>query len=265
VYAQWRVVKKARQKVKVLLDGQGGDENLCGYRKFYIFYLKKLLENHHYLLFTNEFIKFFSSFDILKTLNIKNGLRYFGFGRKLLRLENLFTSQFLKKFRERKLNFGYQKNLGKRIKEDITTWSLPILLRYEDKNAGAHGLEARLPFLDYRLVEKVASFPLDQKMKNGWTKFVLRNAMRKFLPEKVRLRKSKLGFVTPESLWFKGTLRENIRLVIKNSCFLPNYVDKKKLIDEFDKFCGSNSVFGHEIFFRFYVLELWARKFIFNF
>jgi len=65
--AQWEVLKAAKKKVKILLDGQGGDENLCGYRKFYYFYLKKLLDDKKYPRFTKESFAFFSSPDILKT------------------------------------------------------------------------------------------------------------------------------------------------------------------------------------------------------
>jgi asparagine synthase (glutamine-hydrolysing) len=265
IYAQWKVLKTAKNKVKVLLDGQGGDENLCGYRKFYIFYLKKLLESKKYFSFFDESIRFFASPSILKTLNIKSGSRYFKLGRKLLKLEDLFNSQFLKEFQERNLNFGYQRNLGKRIKEDITTWSLPVLLRYEDKNSAAHSLETRLPFLDYRLVEKMASFPLVQKMKMGWTKVVLRNAMTGILPEKIRMRKSKLGFSVPETIWFKKRLNEEMKAVLRNPVFISNYADEKKLFTKFEKFLSGRSILGPEIFFRFYILELWGKKFIINY
>ena len=265
VYAQWKVIEAAKEKVKVLLDGQGGDENLCGYRKFYIFYLRKLLESKKYFSFFDESIRFFLSPAILKTLNIKKGLRYFRLGRKLLKLEYLFNPSFFKKFQERNLNFGYQRDLGKRIKKDITTWSLPILLRYEDKNAGAYALEARLPFLDYRLVEKMASFPLNQKMKNGLTKVVLRNSIQRILPEKIRLRKSKLGFSTPEDIWIRTVLFGNIKSAIQNSYFLLNYINKEKLLQVIDRFSSRRTILGSEIIFRFYILELWGRKFILNY
>jgi asparagine synthase (glutamine-hydrolysing) len=64
------------------------------------------------------------------------------------------------------------------MKEDLTKFSLLVLLRYEDRNSMAHWVEARLPSLDYRLVEMLASLPLNQKMRDGWTKYVLRNAMK---------------------------------------------------------------------------------------
>ena len=198
MYAQFKVFEEAKRKnVIVLLDGQGGDELLGGYRKFYIFYLKLLCQEKKYFQALKEGLLLFSSPDVLKTLNVRSGLRYFGLGQKLLAIELLFKNDFAKEFAKRNLNIGFNKNLGQRLKDDLTKWSLPILLRYEDKNASAHSVETRLPFLDYRLVEIVSSMPLNQKLRNGWTKYILRKAMRKILPEKIRLRKDKVGFVTP--------------------------------------------------------------------
>jgi len=265
VYAQWLVLKEAKKRgITVILDGQGGDEIMCGYRKFYFFYLKKLWDNKQFFLFTKEFLKFFSSLSILKTIDIKNGLKYFKFTNKLLNIDNLLNPNFLIKNFKNDLSFGYDKNLGKRIKEDITKWSLPVLLRYEDKNSMAHSIEARLPLLDYRLVELLGKFPLSQKMKNGLTKFVLRESMKGILPNKIRLRKSKIGFDTPEDIWFRNNLKENIKLTFKGAIFIPDYADVNKLIDYFNKFISYKTIFKAQIFFRFYILELWARKFILN-
>ncbi|RKY41285.1 MAG: asparagine synthase (glutamine-hydrolyzing), partial [Candidatus Omnitrophota bacterium] len=197
IYAQWKVFSLAKTKgVKVLLDGQGGDENLCGYRKFYMFFLRKLLEDKKYLLFVREALSFFSSWEILSTLFIKNGLRYLPLYSRLFNVDSFFKDSFIKKWREElsHLDFGYNSSLHERLKEDIEKWSLPVLLRYEDRNSMAHSLETRLPFLDYRLVEFIASLPFSQKMRGGKSKFVVRKALRGILPEKIRLRKSKLGF-----------------------------------------------------------------------
>ena len=72
----------------------------------------------------------------------------------------------------------------------------------------AHGVEARLPFLDYRLVEFCLGLPEEFKLSDGWTKRVLREGMRDRLPERVRLRRDKLGFATAEEVWMRGERRE---------------------------------------------------------
>jgi asparagine synthase (glutamine-hydrolysing) len=91
---------------------------------------------------------------------------------------------------------------------------LPLYLRIEDRNAMAHSVEARLPFLDHRLAEFVA--PLDDgwKVRGRWNKFVLREAMRGRIPESVRSRVDKMGFPTSSSSWLRTTLYERAREVV---------------------------------------------------
>ena len=160
------------------------------------------------------------------------------------------------------MDFAYNGNLGKRIKGDLFQFSLPSLLRFEDKNSMAHSVETRLPFLDFRVVEMLASFPLTQKMCNGWTKYVLRNAMKGVLPELIRLRKSKLGFATPENVWFKKEINTQMAGVFEELDFGRNYVKKDKLTNCFNKYINNKSIHQSELFFRFYILELWGRKFL---
>lgn len=263
IYAQWCIMKSAREKgVKVMLDGQGGDELLGGYRKFYVFFFLELMRNKRYFRLFNEFLRFFSSLDVIKTLNVKRGLRYFDIGNKIMGVDDLFLDSFKQKYGDRQIDIGYHGNLGKRIKEDLCKLNLPVLLRYEDRNSMAHSVEARLPFLDYRLVEKLASFPLSQKMHNGWTKYVLRNAMRETLPEKICLRKSKLGFVTPEDIWFRKNINKVIKQVFDEPAFISNYVDMEKLGSYFNKYLDNKTFLQSNVFFRFFILELWGRKFM---
>jgi asparagine synthase (glutamine-hydrolysing) len=263
VYAQWEVIKKAREgEVKVLLDGQGGDEQLAGYRKFYIFYFLELLKRRRVGKLLSESTAFFLSPEILRTLNLRSGLRYFDISSKMLGIDHLLRDSFRKKFQERQLDIGYQGNLGWRMRDDILRFSLPVLLRYEDRNSMAHAVEARLPFLDYRLVEMLASLPLNQKMRDGWTKYVLRNAMRGTLPEKVRLRKTKLGFDTPEDDWFRTVISKDVEDVFNRAVFITDYVDTEKLQSYFAKYVAGKSMHQSSLFFRFYILELWGRKFI---
>lgn len=84
--------------------------------------------------------------------------------------------------------------------------SLPALLRYEDRNSMAHSVEARLPFLDYRLVEAALALPVDQKIHNGWSKYPLRTSG--ILPDAIAWRRSKLGFNAPERSWIGGYSRQ---------------------------------------------------------
>src|ERR671923_48468 len=90
----------------------------------------------------------------------------------------------------------------------LTRRGLPELLRYEDRNSMAHSIEARVPFLDYRLVELCFSLPGGELIGGGRTKDVLRRALGDLLPPIVRQRRDKLGLVTPERHWLRGSLGE---------------------------------------------------------
>ena len=81
----------------------------------------------------------------------------------------------------------------------------------------SHSIEARVPFLDYRLVEFTLGLPEDYKLENGITKRVLREAMRGILPEKIRLRRDKLGFVTPEQTWIKKQNPQQFRIMLRDA------------------------------------------------
>ena len=88
---------------------------------------------------------------------------------------------------------------------DVT--NLKMLLHYEDRNSMAHSVEARVPFLDHRLVDFCIGLGEEHKIVGGDTKRVLRRGMADILPEKVCQRRDKLGFGTPEETWFRGPLR----------------------------------------------------------
>src|SRR5205807_1221240 len=89
----------------------------------------------------------------------------------------------------------------------LTRTSLPSLLRYGDRSSMAFSREARLPFLDHRLVEYVFGLPDEMLVDDGTTKVVLREATRDVIPEAVRMRQDKIGFATPESIWFRSSLK----------------------------------------------------------
>jgi asparagine synthase (glutamine-hydrolysing) len=92
-----------------------------------------------------------------------------------------------------------------------------MLLHWEDRNSMAHGIEARVPFLDHRLVEFSIALGDRHKIVGGDTKRVLRSAMGGVLPEIVRNRRDKLGFTTPEEEWFRGPLREMVRAGVEQT------------------------------------------------
>jgi len=265
IYAQWEVMRKAReQSVTVLLDGQGADEQLLGYRKFYAFYGRSLWRQGKQWSALKETVKHFGSTEVLKTLQLRRGLRYLRSGRfgPVATAHEMLAESFRATFREQQLQLGSDGDLGERIKADMTRFSLPVLLRYEDKNSMAFSRESRVPFLDHRLVEYVASLPLNLKLRDGWTKYCLRRGGRGIIPDKILGRKDKLGFATPEEDWLRQSLKEDSRQTFSQAGFLPEYVKLPLLQQNFEAYLkGKRRLLSSEFFFRFFILEHWARTF----
>jgi asparagine synthase (glutamine-hydrolysing) len=228
IYSQWNVMRLARQRdVTVLLDGQGGDELLAGYHLYIGPYLTQTMRTRGLwatLKTVRElWIRTDNSMAFLLALGLYNSLPgsiqrlTIGIGNTRFRTNptislSMLNSSFERRFHERRLGQGKHRgydNLAERLHQDLFLYSLPALLRYEDRNSMAFSLEARVPFLDYRLVEFCFSLPVSQLIRHGWTKWLLRQAMEGFLPEQVTWRRDKLGFATPEQQW----LREGVRWI----------------------------------------------------
>jgi asparagine synthase (glutamine-hydrolysing) len=175
IFAQWCVMEEAKnQNVKVMLDGQGADELLGGYVYYHRFIKPTLKDRIGIKVLENP-----NLYKMYKTVKNRDADKHYS------------ATPYPKKFKSKLTN---------RLFFDFTT-SLPRLLKWEDRNSMAFGLEARPPFLDPRLVDIGFSIPDDLKINNGWTKCILRKTMKGTLPEKIRLRKDKKGFFTPEHEW----------------------------------------------------------------
>jgi asparagine synthase (glutamine-hydrolysing) len=125
----------------------------------------------------------------------------------------------------------------------------------------ANSIEARVPFLDYRLVEFLFSLPPSQKLRQGTTKVILRNSMKGILPEKVRRRMDKMGFVTPEALWFRTAAREKAWEIINSKSFEERgYFNTREIRRAFGEHIEGRRDLGFAPW-RWINLELWMRQF----
>jgi len=255
IFSQWCVMKKAKEKnIKVLLDGQGGDELFLGYERYYIYFLKQSLKKLNIFKFLSEFYLISQN----SKLDFKALIQYYiYFSLPSFRLFKLhqrsgyfldknFAIAFKNKMSVRK--FMHPKNLLELQKNEIFYSQLPHLLRYEDKNSMAFSVETRLPFLDYRLVEFVYSLPEKFKIQKGWTKYILRKSTKGILPDDIRWRKNKIGFEVPQVLWLKK-LDPGITDLFKKNFLSKKYIDRNLFLKNFKNNRMSN-------------LELWMRKFL---
>lgn len=224
MFAQWCVFRRARENnVVVMLDGQGADEALAGYHGFFGPHFAGLLR-------TGRFGPLLREAAAARRLH-RHGtwLQLMWIARELLPPPSADFFRCMAGYSVRSPEFlnlarlGVEPHFlqpGGNAPADplralsvglLTRFSLPMLLRFEDRNSMAHGVEARLPFLDPRLVEFCLGLPDEFKLAEGWTKRILRDAMRDRLPESIRMRVDKIGFATAEQQWLRGPQRETFR------------------------------------------------------
>ena len=259
VYSQYCVARLAHaQGIKVLLDGQGADEQLAGYRKFILVYLRQLLKARRYARALWESIAFFSSPEILRTSSLVDGRRYLF--RSVSEVEQLWAGTYTS---QRPHTLGLGNSLQHRLAADLTQFSLPLLLRYEDRNTMAFSIESRVPFVDHLFVEWLATLPSDMLLFRGWTKWILREALTRVLPERVRTRKSKLGFATPESAWLAGPLAGWLEDTLATPRHLAEVVDLRGMQQLLARrHAGDRSLGLESILLRLAIYETWARLFL---
>jgi asparagine synthase (glutamine-hydrolysing) len=271
IYAQWNVMGLARERgVTVLLDGQGGDELLAGYPSSFYFLFSQKLKRLDLIGLIKEVKGFHSNHMIMPrqfTTRMLDGLLpnwIKPFFQDQLKTGMEWVREEFKKrhFRIFPIPKKFTNDLNNYLYHIFRHTMLPGLLRYEDRNSMAFSLETRLPFLDYRIVEYVFSLPPEQKIKQGLTKVILRDAMGDILPEEVRNRRDKMGFVTPEDVWFRTVLRDQIYDIISSKSFSERgYFNTGKLKEIFNNHC-SGKINNGAVIWRCVNLELWFRVFI---
>lgn len=138
--------------------------------------------------------------------------------------------------------------------------SVPMLLHWEDRNSMAHAVESRLPFLDYRLAEFVMGLPGEFKLSDATTKRVLRGAMAGILPEKVRSRMDKMGFVTPEEVWLRETAPDTFRSELRRAIEASRGVLRPNALDHLDAVVSGQRRFS-SLPWRMISFGRWMEKF----
>lgn len=244
---------KKNSSITVVLSGQGGDEVLMGYLRYFFFNIKELFENKR---------KYIALTEIFYSLKNKTAISQFSFNtaKRYLKGRLLKDSSYLITKPELEKTWEFA-NLIDKQKSDIDKYSVPIMTRFEDRNSMAHSLEIRLPFLDHRLVNFLVNIPTDFKIRNGWSKYILRESMNE-LPKEIRWRNDKKGFITAEDKWLKNELKELIMKTFRKSKLAEmGIIDDVKFINYYtDYLKGKSNIHNFDIS-RVYMAEAWAQFF----
>jgi asparagine synthase (glutamine-hydrolysing) len=270
IAAQWFVMREARSaRIKVMLDGQGGDEVLGGYDGYFGFLFGDLmLRGEVRSLFTE--------------IGAYRRLREATYARAVGALFRPFVPAHVQ-WAVRARATGAQALVSRELRAQPTTLPtsantfpdrfrrrlhfvltrrLPELLRYEDRNSMAHSIEARLPFLDYRLVELMFSLEPRYLIRDGRAKVILREALVDLLPPRVRERTDKIGFNTPEARWLLGAVGDFAEEVLRSrACRERGFVDTEAAQSRLRRHRAGTSDAGFPLW-RAVALELWAQTFL---
>lgn len=268
-YAEYRVMQLAKKYCTVILNGQGVDEYLAGYHYFSGFLLKEYIRNIRLKDFIRESFQYYSKH---KSLFHLKSFVYFSLPlflkRNLLIKQNKTLSKvFINSFRhlnkDSEIDRLYASNSLRESFLNHFEHKFEHHLLWADKSGMKFSLETRFPFLDHNIVAKAINTDNKLIYKNGITKVIMRDAMKGILPEKIRMRMDKVGYSTPESVWFaQPKFKELFFDTVNSQSFLGNkYFDRKSTLDFYGNFLRGRHNNVSEIW-KIINLELWLNKFI---
>ena len=232
IVMQYHVMKAAADNgIKVLLDGQGGDEVFMGYERYFVAHIRQLLRQFS---LREAFLELHAMGRNNAIMNIPTFMKYMAYfshaGIRSRRISR--RSWFL---RDKPSDIAEVRHYAKAMassfslqKFELNTANLPPLLRFEDKNSMSQSIETRLPMLDPRLVVFGCSLPVEQKMHDGWSKYILRRGIEGRVPDPICWRRDKIGFAAPQASWTKRH-NDEMRSAIRSSRLLRELVDLKAL------------------------------------
>ena len=246
-YAQWHVFKlAATNNVKVMLDGQGADELLGGYTG--MFEIAALQSR-----------KSMDLYERIQSLPLILRQKLSFLKRKLKNHNIEWLLEDYKKITTDKFVVENNSSIKALSIELITKYHLPALLHYEDRNSMAHSVEARVPFLDHRLVEFVLNLPDEFKLDSGVSKLLLRQSMKNRIPDKINNRTDKMGFVTPQQVWMFGEHKDEFKRMLKKSARLKPFKENN-LLKWFDAMASGKMPFDGTLW-RLIAFGKWCEVF----
>jgi len=277
IFSQYCIFREAaRANIKVMLDGQGGDEQLASYSQFYGPMLLSLLARGHISQALHEANRLYEAQrwqwkNTLSSLIFWNSpqVAWNLLGRLALSRDKfrwatpsfLFDGSSLVPPWNRTTGCGNDISTSRMSRMLLTRLSIPMLLHWEDRNSMAHGIEARVPFIDHKLIELTLSLPDDFKIRNGNTKAILKSAMRGIVPQQILNRQDKMGFETPDSIWLRQDPGKSwTRLLEQSAIESPSIFNAGALMALWKSFLSSSKP-ASPVFWRAITFGIWRRIF----
>ena len=227
IYVQYCVMQLAKEHgVTVLLDGQGADEILAGYHPYYSHYFQEIKKANP-ALYSKEMQAYNAMHtgseinesvisgwkNIIKSLFPDSATSLRKYYQQYNQIKNpLFDKEFYHAHFKDSFHRNYEfESLNQSLYSSTMKQGLQELLRYADRNSMAHSREVRLPFLNHDLVDFLFTLPSHFKIKDGWTKWIMRASTSSILPETICWRKDKIGYEPPQKNWMENPiLKEKI-------------------------------------------------------
>jgi asparagine synthase (glutamine-hydrolysing) len=281
--ALYYVSKLAKEFVKVLISGEGGDEAFAGYSNYrHILWLERLkrlpapmrqLVTVSFSLLTNLLWPG-SSAKSAQFLRSRLEDSYFGRTAHPARFFNREWHQFYstdfaqtvdKKFSSQVAtkhlrNAQHAGPLGKMLYTDTKTWLPDDLLIKADKMTMANSIELRVPLLDHKILEFAASLPQNFKVRGFTTKYIAKKTLRGLVPREI-LQRKKTGFPVPYERWLRQDLKDWVRDLLLDAKATARGYFRKGAIEQMLSEDLTSGGYSKEIF-DLTVLELWHRQFL---
>jgi asparagine synthase (glutamine-hydrolysing) len=257
--AYLRLMETAKQRgIKVLLSGQGADEQLGGYNKCFYFWLMSLAKEGRYFDALKTLIRSARNSNTLYEFRLSEAIRYFG-------KRGVSAQTFIAPGCQDRdgVDIRLQGSYIRREWIDLTVTSVPALLHYEDRMSMSQSVEVRVPFLDYRLVELFARVHPSEKFSGGWSKAIFRKAIEGLVPKEIQYRRDKKGFNVPEDIWMKREHKSQTLEMFSAPMLAEDIglIDRKQLLNLYKQYIAGRGFLNGRHFQRVYIFEAFLRRF----